>query len=44
MVILTGSMSLGQCLPNIEGIMAAGGSAINIYDVIDSVSYVVLDV
>ena len=38
MVILTGSMSLGQCLPNIEGIMSAGGSAINVYAIIDSVS------
>ncbi|KAI0240732.1 ATP-dependent translocase ABCB1 [Lamellibrachia satsuma] len=36
MVILAGSMSLGQSLPNLEGIATAGGSAQAIFEVIDT--------
>ena len=38
MAVLTGSMSLGQSLPNLEGIATAGGSAEAIFEVIDTVS------
>ena len=37
-VIAIGSISMGQCLPNLEGIATAGGSADAIFEVIDSVS------
>ncbi|KAI0240736.1 ATP-dependent translocase ABCB1, partial [Lamellibrachia satsuma] len=36
MVILSGSVALGQCLPNLEGIATAGGSAQAIFEVIDT--------
>ncbi|KAI0228611.1 ATP-dependent translocase ABCB1 [Lamellibrachia satsuma] len=36
MVILAGSMSLGQSLPNLEGIATAGGSAQAIFEIIDT--------
>ena len=38
MAILAGCISLGQSLPNLEGIATAGGSAEAIYEVIDAVS------
>ena len=36
-VIATGSSSMGRCLPNLEGIATAGGSARAIFEVIDVV-------
>ncbi|KAI0228610.1 ATP-dependent translocase ABCB1, partial [Lamellibrachia satsuma] len=36
MVILAGSVSLGQSLPNLEGIATAGGSAQAIFEIIDT--------
>ncbi|KAK2159081.1 hypothetical protein NP493_1733g00026 [Ridgeia piscesae] len=36
MVLLAGAMSLGLCLPNLEGMATAGGSAQTIFKIIDT--------
>ena len=38
MVIISGAMSLGQSLPNLDGVATAGGSAVTIFQVIDTVN------
>lgn len=38
MVLITGAKSLGQSLPNLDGIATAGGSAVTIFQVIDTVN------
>ena len=37
-MLITGAKSLGQSLPNLDGVATAGGSAVTIFQVIDTVN------
>ena len=38
MVIISAAISLGQSLPNLGGVATAGGSAVTIFQIIDTVN------
>ena len=38
MVIISAAISLGQSLPNLSGVATAGGSAVTIFQIIDTVN------
>ena len=38
LVLLSSAVQFGMCLPHIEGISTAGGSAQTIFEIIDTVS------